>query len=121
MVYFSSVSRREWLKGVDSRPPARLEEDAASTSSESGGTDASWTENSPLVSEKVWGKRATADELAWKKRKMAAAGLLKSGGISLGGDQTTRTQRTTVFEWLNDDKILMAAPSSTETPCVIGA
>ena len=43
------------------------------------------------MSEKVWGKRAMVDELAWKKRKMAGAVPRKPGGISLGDDPTTQT------------------------------
>ena len=41
--------------------------------------------------EKVQGKRATADELAWKKRKTIGVAPCKPSGISLGGDQTTQT------------------------------
>ena len=110
-MYFSDVPR-----GVDARPPARPKEDAASTSLESRGTDAGRTESSPPVSEKVRGKRAATDEPTRKKRKTAAAGPLKPGGILLGGDQTTRTRRTAVLEWLNDDKTLVAPPPSTEAP-----
>ena len=47
---------------------------------------------------------------------MVAADPLKLGGISLGGDQTTRTRRTAVFEWSDDDKIPVAPPPSTEAP-----
>ena len=54
--------------------------------------------------EKILGKRAAADKLARKKRKTAAAGPLKPGGISLGGDQTTQTRRTAVLEWSDDDE-----------------
>ena len=60
-MYFSGVPRGDWLKGVDARPPARPEEDAASALSESGDGR---IENSHLVSEKVQGKRAAADEPA---------------------------------------------------------
>ena len=52
-VYFSGVSRGDWPRGVDARPSARPEEDAASASPESEGTDAGRIENSPPVSEKV--------------------------------------------------------------------
>ena len=85
-MYFSNVLRGDWPRGVDARPPARPQEDAASASSESRGTDTGRTESSPPVMAKVQGKRAAADELAQKKRKTAAATPLKLGGISLGGD-----------------------------------
>ena len=78
-------------EGVNARPPTRLEEDVASASSEFEGTNTSRTESSPPISKKVQGKRAAADEPTQKKRKTAAAAPLKLGGISLGGDQTTRT------------------------------
>ena len=45
----------------------------------------------PLVSEKVWGKRAATNEPVRKKRKTMGVALRKPGGISLSGDQTTRT------------------------------
>ena len=48
-------------------------------------------ESTPIVSEKVLGKRAAADEPARKKRKTAGAIPHKLGGISLGIDQTTQT------------------------------
>ena len=89
-MYFFGVPRVDWPRGVDVRRSARSKEDAASTSSESGGADAGWMETSPLVIEKVWGKRAAIDELAKKKRKTAATAPCKQGGISLGDDQTTR-------------------------------
>ena len=85
-MYFSGVRRGDWLRGVDARPPAWSKEDAASAPSKSRGTDAGRTESSPVVTEKIRGKRAAADEPAQKKRKMAAAAPLKLGGISLGGD-----------------------------------
>ena len=85
------MSRGDWPRGVDAWLPAQPEKDAASASSESRGTDAGRTESSPPVLEKVLGKRAAADEPAQKKRKTVAAAPLKPGGISLGGDQTTRT------------------------------
>ena len=47
---------------------------------------------------------------------MATIAPLKLGGISLGGDQTTRTRRTVVFEWSDDDEILVAPSPSTEAP-----
>ena len=90
-MYFSGVLRGDWPQAVDARPPTQPEEGAISTSSESGGTDAGRTESPPPVSEKVRGKRAAADELAWKKRKTVGAAPLKLGDISLGGDQTTQT------------------------------
>ena len=79
----------DWSQVVDARPPTQPEEGAVSISSESPS----------LVSEKVQGKRAAADESAWKKRKTAGAAPLKPGGISLGGDQATRTWSTMMFEW----------------------
>ena len=85
-MYFSSVPRGDWLRGVDARPLAQPKEDAASASLESRGTDAGRTESSLVVTEKIQGKRAAADEPAQKKRKTAAAAPLKLGGISLGGD-----------------------------------
>ena len=63
-MYFSGVPRVDWLRGVDVRRLARSEEDAASTSSESEGTNAGQTEASPLLTKKVRGKRAAADEPA---------------------------------------------------------
>ena len=68
------------------------------------------------MSEKIWGKRAAADELAWKKRKTAGAASLKLGGISLGDDQTTRPRRTAVFDWSDDDEFLPAGLPSTKGP-----
>ena len=40
----------------------------------------------------------------------------KTGNISLGGDQTTRTQSVAMFEWSDDDGALVAPPPSTEVP-----
>ena len=97
-MYFSSVPKGDWPLAVDARPPAQPEESSVGVSSESGGLDAGQTESPPTVSKKAWGKRAAADEPAQKRRKTAAAGPLKPGGISLGNDQTTRTRRTTVFD-----------------------
>ena len=68
------------------------------------------------MSEKVWGKRAAADELAWKKRKMVGAAPLKPGDISLGGDHTTQTRSTAMFEWSDDDEVPVAPPPSTKAP-----
>ena len=112
-MYFSGVPRVEWPRGVDTRPSAQPKEDAASALSESGDGRIA---NSPPVSEKVQGKRAAADEPSWKKRKMAAVGPLKPGGISLGGNQTTRQRRTAVLEWSDNDETLVAPPPSTEAP-----
>ena len=38
----------------------------------------------------------------------------KLGGISLGGNQTTRMQSAAMFEWSDDDGALVAPPPSTE-------
>ena len=72
-------------------------------------------EFSPGVGESPW-KRAAADEPAQKRRKMVTAAPLKPGSISLGDDQTTRTRRTTVFDWSDDDKVSTAPPPSTKEP-----
>ena len=85
-MYFSSVPRGDWPRVVDAWPPARPEEDAASASSESRGTNTGRTESSPPVLEKVRGKRVPTDEPAQKKRKTVATAPLKLGGISLEGD-----------------------------------
>jgi hypothetical protein len=68
------------------------------------------------VSEKVQGKRVAIDEPAHKKRKMVGVAPRKSRGISLGGDQTTRTQSAAMFEWSDDDEALIAPPLSSEAP-----
>ena len=68
------------------------------------------------MSEKVQGKRVAIDELSRKKRKMAGVASRKPGGISLGGDQTTRTQSAAMSEWSDDDGALVAPPPSTEAP-----
>ena len=47
---------------------------------------------------------------------MAATSPLKLGGISLGGDQTTRMRRTMVFEWSDDDDVPVAPPPSMKAP-----
>jgi len=57
-----------------------------------------------------------ADELTQKRRKTAAAAPIKPGGISLGDDQTTRTRRTAVFDWSDDDEVPTAPPLSTKEP-----
>jgi len=80
------MPRGDWLRGVDAQRPTHPEEDDASASSGSRGTDAGRTESLPLVSEKTRGKRAATDELAQKRRKTAAASPLKPVGILLGGD-----------------------------------
>ena len=101
---------------MDARPTTQPEEGAVSTSSESGGADAGWTESPPPVSEKVRGKRAVADEPAWKKRKTSGAVPHKPSGISLSGDRTTRTQSAAMSEWSDDNGSLVAPPQSTEAP-----
>ena len=68
------------------------------------------------MSEKVQGKRAAADELARKKRKMASAAPLKPGGISLGGDETTQTWSAAMSEWSDDNKVPVPPPPSTKAP-----
>ena len=90
-MYFSGMPRSDWPKTVDARPTTQPEEGAVSASLESGGVDASWTESLAPISEKVREKRAAVDEPARKKRKTACVAPCKLGGISLGGDQTTRT------------------------------
>ena len=90
-MYFSGVPRGDWPQAVDARPPTQPKEGDVSILSESRGTDVGQTESPSLVLEKVWGKRAVADEPAQKKRKTAGAVPRKPGGISLGGDQTTQT------------------------------
>ena len=79
--------------------------------------DAGRTESTPTpVSEKVRGKRAAADEPARKKRKTTGAAPHKPGGISLGDDQTTRTQSAAMSEWSDDDGAPVAPAPSTEAP-----
>ena len=63
-MYFSSVPRGDWPRGVDAQPPTQPKEDDASSASESSGTNAGRMESLPLVSEKTRGKRAAIDELA---------------------------------------------------------
>ena len=110
------MPRSDWLKVVDAWPTTQPEEGAASASSESKVEGAGWMESPPQVSEKVRGKRAATDEPARKKMKMAGVAPRKPGGISLGGDQTTRTWSGAMFEWSEDDGALVAPPPSTETP-----
>ena len=57
------------------------------------------------------GRRAGLEE-----EKIAGAAPVKPSSISLGGDRTTRTWSTAVFEWLDDDKVLVAPPPSIEVP-----
>ena len=57
-----------------------------------------------------------ADELAQKKRKTTGAVPWKPGGISLGGDQTTRTRSAAMSEWSDDDGAPVAPSPSTEAP-----
>ena len=118
------VPRGDWLQAVDARPPTQPEEGAVSASSKSRGCDTGRTESTPLVLEKVRGKRAVVDELARKKRKTMGVVTHKPGGISLGGDQTTRMRSTAMFKWSDDDEVLVAPPPSTKAPprctCVEG-
>ena len=74
------------------------------------------------MSEKIRGKRAAADKPTQKKRKMAGAAPLKLGGISLGGDRTTRTRSAAMSEWSNDDGAPVAPPPSMKAqPCTTRA
>ena len=68
------------------------------------------------MSKKTQGKRVTTDEPAQKRRKTAAAAPLEPVDIALGSDQTTRTWRTTVIEWSDDEEILVAPLSSMKAP-----
>ena len=47
---------------------------------------------------------------------MAAAVPPKPGGISLGGDQTTRTRRAAVLEWSDDNEDPVAPPPNMQAP-----
>ena len=47
---------------------------------------------------------------------MVGAAPLKLGGISLGGDQTTRMWSAVMFEWSDDDGAPVAPPPSTKAP-----
>ena len=47
---------------------------------------------------------------------VVVAAPIKPGGISLGDDQTTRTRRTTVFDWSDDDEAPTDPPLSTKEP-----
>ena len=101
---------------MDARPPTQPEGSAIGVSSDSGGTDVGWIKSSQPVSEKARGKRAATDEPAQKRRKTAAAAPIKPGDISLGDDQTTRTRRTAVFDWSDDDEVPTAPPPSMKEP-----
>ena len=116
-MYFSGVPRNDWPPSVDARRPIQIEESSVGVSSESRGMDTGRTESPPPVPAKNKGKRPVEDEPAQKKRKTAATAPRKPGGISLDDDQTNRTRRTTVFDWSNDDEILMnPLPSTKEAP-----
>ena len=41
----------------------------------------------------------------------------KLSGISLGGDQTTRTQSAAMSEWSDDDGAPVAPPNTEAPPC----
>jgi len=89
---------------VDARPPPPPEDSFVGVSSDSGGANVDQVESPPPASEKVQGKRPAVDEPAQKKRKIAPTAPIKPGGISLGGDQATRTRRAAVIEWSDDDE-----------------
>ena len=46
---------------------------------------------------------------------MVIAAPRKPGGISLGGDQTTRSRRAVVMEWSDDDDNTVPPPPSVQT------
>ena len=115
-IYFSGMPRGDWPSTMDARPLAQPEESSVGVSSESRGMDVGRMESPPPVSEKIQGKRLAIDEPAQKKRKTVATAPHKLGGISLGDDQTNRTRRTAVFEWSDDDEVLMAPPPSMKEP-----
>ena len=49
---------------------------------------------------------------------MVGSTSIKPGGISLGDDQTSRTRRTAMFDWSDDDKVPKDPPRSMkEPPC----
>ena len=56
------------------------------------------------------------DEPTQKKRKTVGVSPYKPGGISLGGDQTTRTQSAAMTEWSDDNGAPVAPPPSTKVP-----
>jgi hypothetical protein len=47
---------------------------------------------------------------------MVTAAPIKLGDISLGDDQTTRTRRTTMFDWSDDDEASTDPPPSMKEP-----
>ena len=47
---------------------------------------------------------------------MATVVPIKLGGISLGDDQTTRTRRTAMFDWSDDDEAPTDPPPSMKEP-----
>ena len=85
-MYFSGVPRNDWPPSVDARRPVQIEESSVGVSSEPGGIDTGRTESPPPVPTKNKGKRPAEDELAQKKRKIAATAPRKPGGISLDDD-----------------------------------
>ena len=103
-MYFLDVPRADWPAVVDARPPPPPEDSFVGVSSDSGGANVDQVESPPPASEKVWGKRPAVDEPAQKKRKTAPSAPTKPCGISLGGDQATRTRRAAVIEWSDDDE-----------------
>jgi len=103
-VYFLGVPKADWPAAVDARPSPPPEDSSVGVSSESEDADIDRVESPPPASEKVRGKRLAIDEPPQKKRKTAPAAPIKLGGISLGGDQATRTRRATVIEWSDDDE-----------------
>ena len=105
-IYFSSVPRANWPKGVDIRRPLQPEEEKPSTSSDSP---------SP-VSEKIRGKRPAVDEPVQKRRKPTGSTTHKSGDISLGDDRTARPRRTIVLEWSDDEDNQTTHPLSMKEP-----
>ena len=110
------MPRSDWAKAVDARPTTQPEEGAVRTSFESGGEGAGQKESLPQVSEKVRGKRAAKDKPARKKRRTADVAPRKPGDISLGDDQTARTQSAAMSEWSDDDGALVAPPLSNKAP-----
>ena len=115
-MYFSGVLRNDWPPSVDARRPIQIEESSIGVSSDSEGMDTGRTESPPPMPTKNRGKRPVEDEPAQKKRKIAVTAPCKPGGISLDDDQTNRTRRTAVFDWFDDDEILMNPPLSTKGP-----
>ena len=54
--------------------------------------------------------------MAQKRRKTAGTASYKPGSISLSDDQATRSRRTTVLEWSDDDEDLTARLPSMKEP-----